>query len=293
MSESRKDSLPVAVVTGAAGMLGNALLALAPPDVEVHGVDLDEGDLGELSGAHRALASREPQLVLHCAAYTDVDGCTHDPARAFHNNATATRNVAEVCRELGARLVLVSTDYVFDGETRRPYREEDPPHPVNIYGESKLEAESVAQTMLEDALVVRTQWMYGPAGKNFVDRILAQARDTGELRVVRDQWGSPTYTRDLAHGLWQAALSKVTGLLHLTNQGRGTWADLAAEALRAARLRHVSLERVPASTWPSPTRRPRFSVLDNARWRALGWRPLRPWREAVRAYVSEFLLPVS
>lgn len=280
---------PKVVITGAAGMLGSALLALAPGQVRPVGIDLAEGDLSDPEGARRALGPRRPQVVIHCAAYTDVDGCTRDPQRAFLHNATATRNVARVCADLGARLVMISTDYVFDGTKGSPYTEQDPTNPLNAYGESKLAAERLAAEELGDLLIVRTQWLYGPRGKNFVAAIVSRARAEGQVRVVADQWGSPTYTRDLAAALWQGALSPARGIVHVTNQGEATWADLAERALAAAGLESATVERISSADWPTPTIRPRYSVLDNSRWARLGFTPLRPWTEAVEEYVRTFL----
>jgi len=277
------------VITGAAGMLGSALLALVPPLVRAVGVDMAEGDLSDPDGARRALGPRRPHIVIHCAAYTDVDGCTRDPQGAFLHNATATRNVARVCAELGARLVMISTDYVFDGTKGSPYTEQDPTDPLNVYGESKLAAERLAAEELGDLLIVRTQWLYGPGGRNFVATIIKRAREQGEVRVVADQWGSPTYTRDLAAALWQGALSDARGLVHVTNQGEATWADLAERALAAAGLEGTTVHRISSADWPTPTVRPRYSVLDNSRWARLGFTPLRPWTEAVEEYVKTFL----
>jgi dTDP-4-dehydrorhamnose reductase len=271
-------------------MLGSALLDLAPPSVEAVGVDLPDGDLSVLDGARAALAPHGPQVVIHCAAYTDVDGCTRDPERATLHNAIATHNVAKVCRELGARLLMLSTDYVFDGTKGSPYTEQDLTDPLNPYGESKLEGERRAAQEWGDVLIVRTQWLYGPGGKNFVASIVARGREQGAVRVVADQWGSPTFTRDLAGGLWQAAGTEARGVVHLTNAGEATWADLAEVALQAAGLESVAIERIGSDDWPTPTRRPRYSVLDNQRWVRLGFAPLRPWEAAVREYVQGWLL---
>lgn len=279
----------VAVVTGAAGMLGQALLELAPESVVVHGVDLAEGDLTDAGTAREVITSREPELVIHCAAYTDVEGCTRDPARAYLHNAVAAGNVARACAELGARMILMSTDYVFDGTKGQPYEETDLPHPLNAYGESKLAGERLCAEQLRDLLIVRTQWLFGPGGRNFVSAIVERAREDKELRVVADQWGIPTYTRDLAPALWRVGLSGVTEVLNLVNCGHCTWADLALRALSAAGKPEAALERIASEEWPTPTMRPRFSVLSINRWLALGKDPLRPWPEAVDDYVQNYL----
>jgi dTDP-4-dehydrorhamnose reductase len=271
-------------------MLGQAVMDLAPAGVQVHGVDLADGDLSELNGVRAALAPHDPTRVIHCAAYTDVEGCTRDPSRAYLNNAVAAENVARICAELGARMVMISTDYVFDGTKNEPYTEQDLPHPLSAYGESKLAGERLAAAQLEDLLVVRTQWLFGPGGRNFVAAIVERARDGVELRVVADQWGMPTYTRDLAPALWKVALSPQRGIQNLVNCGQAiTWADLAERALGAAGLGHVPVAHIATLDWPTPTVRPRYSVLSINHWLSLGNAPLRPWAEAVDDYVANYL----
>ena len=282
------------VVTGAAGKLGSALMDSVPASVTAIGVDLIDGDLSLLDGARGAL---EPPLdvargrvVIHCAGYTDVEGCTREPARAHQHNAIATTNVAQICRELGARLLYISTDYVFDGTKGAAYTEEDDPHPLNAYGESKLAAERAVQQLLDNYLVVRTQWLYGPGGKNFVDTILTKARQGEELRVVADEFGSPTYTRDLAAALWKLAVADVQGIIHVTNSGYCSWAQLARAAVDTAGLSEVSITEISGEDWPTATRRAQFAVLDNCRWQQLGFTPLRPWQEALAEHVSQNFL---
>ena len=279
------------VVTGAAGMLGSALMGLAPAEVNAIGVDLVDGDLSILEGARSALLPHAPAVVIHCAAYTDVDGCTREPARAHQHNAIATGNVAQVCADMAARLLYISTDYVFDGTKGQPYTEDDQPHPLNPYGESKLAGERAVAQLTEDSLIVRTQWLYGPGGKNFVDSIVARARQGEGLRVVADEFGSPTYSRDLAGALWRLALADVGGMVHVTNTGYCSWVQLARHALEVAGLSDVPVTEIPGTDWPSPTQRPQFSLLDSHRFQQLGFTPLRPWQEAVAEYVPEYLPP--
>ena len=278
------------VVTGAAGMLGAALMDPVPAEVTVTGVDLVQGDLSLLDGARSALQPHSPEVVVHCAAFTDVEGCTEQPARAHQHNAIATGNVAQVCADLGARLLYISTDYVFDGTKGQPYTEDDQPHPLNAYGESKLAGERAVAELADNWLIVRTQWMFGPHSVDFVDSIMAQARDGQELQVVADEFSSPTYSCDLAAALWKVALSDVQGIIHLTNSGYCSPAQLAHHILATAGLSSVRVTDMPATDWPSPTKRPQFAVLDNRRWQELGFTPLRPWQEAVAEYVREYLL---
>lgn len=275
------------LITGAHGMLGTALSCCAPADVCPVGVDLPDGDLTDAAAAEALIGRHAPQVVIHCAAMTDVDGCTRDPERAMRVNGAATANVAQACRRHGARLIYISTDYVFAGDLGRPYLESDEPRPLNPYGESKLAGERAAAE-LSDHLIVRTQWLYGPAGKNFIATIVNAARTRPSLRVVADEWGSPTYVPDLAAALWQVATQPVTGIVHITNSGVCTWHGLAVKALALAGLA-TPVEPISAAEWGSPTVRPKYSPLGNQRWLELGHAPLRPWQEAVAEYVTQNL----
>lgn len=275
------------LITGAAGMLGTALLARAPAALEVVGVDLADGDLTQAGEAERLLGRHRPQVVIHCAAYTDVEGCTEHPEQARLVNGVAAANVAVACRHHEARLVYLSTDYVFAGDLQRAYVETDEPRPLSAYGESKLAGER-AVAELPDHLIVRTQWLYGPGGKNFVATIVNAARRQPQLRVVADQYGSPTYTHDLAGALWQVAPDGPTGVMHLTNSGVCSWHELAVQAVAAAGL-STPVAAIAAAEWGAKTVRPPYSPLANARWAAAGHPALRCWREAVREYVETSL----
>lgn len=278
-----------AVVTGAAGMLGTALRDLAPAVWQVVGVDLPDGDITTLEGAREAVGRHAPDTVIHCAAYTDVDGCSRDPERAMLVNGTGTANVAAACAEVGAHLIVLSTDYVFDGEKGAAYTESDEPNPISAYGESKLAGEQLANQRHGRVLVVRTQWLYGPHGKNFVRTVTERGRTLGHLRVVADEFGSPTYTRDLAGRLWELAALGTAGIVHCVNQGVCSWAELARTALEAAGCREATVEDISWQDWESPTRRPHYSPLASERAAQLGLRPLRPWQEAVRDYATRYL----
>ena len=278
------------IVTGAAGMLGSALMALAPKSVRAVGVDISDGDLSTQQGIQSALGPYIPEVVIHCAGYTDVDGATNQPELADRHNAVATEKVARFCAERGAKLIYISSDYVFDGTKGEPYTEEDAPNPVNAYGESKLGGERAAQQIAPDHLIVRTQWMFGLLGRNFVEAIIRRGRDGGKLRVVTDEIASPTYSQDLASALWQVVARPVSGILHITNSGYCSRAELARAALEAAGLKDMPIIEITSADWDSPTQRPAFSVLDNRRWQQLGFTPLRPWQEAVGEYVRGYLV---
>lgn len=271
------------MVTGARGMLGDAVCRAAPSGTHLVPVDIDDGDLSQPGVAADLVSRHRPDIIIHCAAWTDVDGCTRDPHRAMVHNAGATELLAQACTADGKRLVYISTDYVFSGTLGRPYHEYDRVGPLNPYGESKLLGEqSVAR--LPDYCIVRTQWLYGPAGKNFVATILKAAQSRAELRVVADEYGSPTLTTDLASALWIVATSDVTGVVHLTGQGICSWFQLARLAVREAGLT-TRVCPISSADWGSVTSRPHYAPLANDRWTDLGLPPLRPWQEAVAWYV--------
>ncbi len=287
MSDVSEDKL--VVVTGAAGMLGSALMALAPKSVRAVGVDIAEGDLSTQEGITSALGPYIPEVVIHCAGYTDVEGATNQPELANRHNAVATENVARFCAEVGARLVYISTDYVFNGMKGEPYTEEDRPNPINAYGRSKLAGEQAAQEITPDCLIVRTQWLFGLLGRNFVEAIIRRARQGGKLQVITDEVASPTYSQDLGGALWEIVARPVSGIVHITNSGYCSRAELARVALDAAGLADVPITEITSADWDSPTQRPAFSVLDNRRWQQLGFTPLQPWQEAVGEYVQSCL----
>jgi dTDP-4-dehydrorhamnose reductase len=268
-------------------MLGSQVCRALAPLHEVHGVDLEDFDITEAGAVRAAFAASAPQLVIHCAAWTDVDGCERDPKKAFLHNARGTSHVAAACAEMGAGLAYISTDFVFDGEKCEPYSEFDAPNPLSVYGASKLAGEEAARRLVTEHYVVRSAWLYGPGGRNFVDTILAAAATRDVLKVVADQFGSPTYSCDLAQALANviAAGRVMPGTYHVANGGACSWAEVAAEALRI-RGSETRVVPIQASEWPSPTRRPAYSAL-RSRWLELqGVPPLRDWKAALRSYLT-------
>jgi dTDP-4-dehydrorhamnose reductase len=274
------------LVTGAPGMLGQRVVAVAPPGVEAVPAGRPDGDLavpGDVQSLFEAAAPLHG--VMHCAGFTDVDGAEARPAEAWRDNADATRLVAEACAARGLPLVLVSTDYVFDGEARRPYRESDPPRPLNAYGASKLEAEMEALRAWRDGVrIVRTAWLYGPGGAHFPGRIRQIARERRFLKVVDDQRGCPTSTLELAPVLWALLLEAGPGVYHAACDGEASWYELARAVLEG----DPEAEVVPCTTaeFPRPARRPPYSVLDCGKLRSTLGRSLKPWREALQAFLA-------
>jgi len=272
-------------VTGAGGMLGRAVVAELRGTHEVLPLVRADCDLADTARTRAVLAAFAPQAILHCAAWTDVDGCEADPERARSENTVATANVADAARECGARLLAVSTDYVFDGALERPYREDDAMAPLNVYGRTKRAGEESVLRLGANALVVRTSWLFGPGGRNFVRTMAGLLRTQDEVRVVGDQIGSPTYTLDLAPALGRLVESEHSGILHVTNSGVCSWYELAA-AIEAELATGCRLVPCRSDEFPRPARRPRNSVLDNGRYHASGSLPLRPWRAALHAYLE-------
>ncbi len=272
-------------ITGAGGMLGRAVVEEFRGAHEVLPLARADCDLADAESTRTVLAAFAPQHILHCAAWTDVDGCEGDPERARVENTIATRNVADAARGCGATLCAVSTDYVFDGALDRPYREDDAPRPLNVYGCTKRAGEEQVLRLGPAGLVVRTSWLFGPGGRNFVRTMGGLLRMRDEVRVVDDQIGSPTYTQDLARALGILVASDHSGILHVTNSGTCSWYAFAS-AIEAELDTGCRLLPCRSDEFPRPARRPRNSVLDNGRYHASGAMPLRPWREALHAYLE-------
>ena len=272
-------------VTGAGGMLGRAVVAELRETHEVLPLVRTDCDLADAARTRAVLAAFAPQSILHCAAWTDVDGCEADPERARIENTVASGNVADATQECGARLLAVSTDYVFDGALDRAYREDDPTAPLNVYGRTKRAGEESVLRLGANALVVRTSWLFGPGGRNFVRTMAGLLRTRDEVRVVEDQIGSPTYTLDLAPALARLVGAEHSGILHVTNSGTCSWYALAV-AIEAEFATGCRLVPCRSDEFPRPARRPRNSVLDNGRYHASGSVPLRPWSAALHAYLE-------
>ena len=274
------------LILGARGMLGSALLRLASQRTETVGAGRAEADITRPHELRELFMRVRPSVVFNCAAYTQVDRAEDEPEEALLVNAEGAGRVAEECRRAGALLVHISTDYVFDGNKRAPYTEEDPPSPVNQYGKSKLEGERRVQDSGAEHLIVRTSWLFGPGGKNFPDTILRLAQKEQELRVVDDQWGSPTYTVHLAEALLRLVEIGARGLFHVTGRGAATWFRLAQETLRAAGLDPRVVKPVATEKFPRPAVRPKWSVLDTSKFEALTGGKMPRWEKGVEDYLK-------
>jgi dTDP-4-dehydrorhamnose reductase len=266
-------------------MLGTDVCEVLGSEHEVHGYDIGDFDIGDAPAAARVVEDLSPSVIVHTAAFTDVDACETERERAYRANVLGTRNLAEISRESDCLLVYVSTDYVFDGSKGRPYTESDQPNPINYYGLTKLEGENHVRKLSPRHLILRTSWLFGPNGKNFVDTILKKASGGGKLRVVNDQRGCPTYTWDLATGIRASIERGLEGLLHLTNAGDATWFELARHAVDLAGM-DIEIEAVGSDAYPTKARRPRYSVLASDGLRQAGLEPLPEWKQGVRDHLK-------
>jgi len=279
---------PVVVVTGAGGILGRALRdELARGGFEVAPLGRAQLDVTDAAAVAAALRARRPFAVVHAAAYTNVDGAEGDPERCFRVNAIATEVVARESAAVGARFVYPSSDFVFDGTKREPYCEFDRPAPRGVYACSKYWGEVLAAGAHPAALVVRTQWLFGSGGPDFVTKILARAREGRPFDVVEDQVGCPTYTRDLARAIGRLLGSDATGLYHCANRGETSWYEFARAIARAGRLDESLVRPTTAERLARPAPRPAYSALRNLRLELTLGDPMRPWTDALGEAVEE------
>ena len=275
------------VVTGAGGQLGVDLVReLSERGHEVVGLSHAQCDVSDRAQVVSAISAAQASTIVHAAAWTDVDGCELDAARAFRMNALGTRNVAEAARATGAHVVYVSTDYVFDGTSERPYHEWDSPHPRSVYGAAKLAGE---RELDADATVVRTSWVCGAHGRNFVRSILAALANRDTLDVVADQRGAATFTFDLAAAIAWLVQQRAPGVFHVRNDGELTWCEFAQEIARLSgsdpeRIRPITTEQLRPAR-PAP--RPLNSVLDGVAWRAVGGPALPEWRQSLQTLLAQ------
>lgn len=274
------------MITGANGQLGRELSEWTTETAEIIGFGRHELDITSLPACRNLFALHQPDVVIHCAAYTAVDKAESEPDEAFRVNAAATRNVAIAAREVGAKLCYISTDYVFDGTGTTPYNEYDQTNPLTVYGKSKFAGEQLVQTLHDRYYIVRTSWVFGKNGNNFVKTMLKLAVDRDQLKVVADQIGSPTYTYDLAEFLLELVHTDYYGIYHASNSGTCSWYDFA-QAIFEESGSKIILEPCTTAEFPRPAPRPAYSVMDHSAMRSNGFNVLRPWREALNHYLKD------
>jgi dTDP-4-dehydrorhamnose reductase len=275
------------VITGYKGMLGSDLMEILEKNKEYDLIptDVDTLDITNIEAVKETFNEKKPDIVINVAAYTDVDGCETNRELAYNVNAIGPKNLAISCNEIGAKLVHISTDYVFHGENTVPYTEEDKTDPINYYGETKLAAEQFIQENMNSYFILRTAWLYGYNGKNFVKTMLNLAKDHDEITVVNDQQGSPTFTRDLAASIVEIIESDKYGIYHVTNSSTCTWYEFTKEIFEIANI-NTNVKPVTTDQYPTPAKRPHYSVLSNEKMKKNGFTPLRNYREALEDYMK-------
>lgn len=274
------------LVTGANGQLGKELVHMSDERVRIVGFGRDRLDITNLEQCRAAIAEIRPDGVIHAAAYTAVDKAESEPDEAYRVNAIGTRNVTIAAREAGVKLLYVSTDYVFDGIGTESYNEYDNTNPQSVYGKSKRAGEVLVQSLADRYFIVRTSWVYGKYGNNFVKTMLKLASERDTVTVVEDQVGSPTYTYDLAKFLIQLVQTEFYGIYHASNTGSCSWYEFAKAIFEES---GIAIRTEPCSTeqFSRPAPRPAHSVMDHASIRQNRLEDLRPWREALSAFLLE------
>lgn len=275
------------LVTGVKGQLGyDVCKVLSARGIEHRGVDIEDFDITNAQATHDYIAAYRPDGVIHCSAWTAVDRAEDELEKVRAVNAEGPRNIASVCKEIGAKLVYISTDYVFPGTGDRFYEPDDPTGPLGAYGVTKLEGEQAVQALLERYFIVRVSWVFGKNGNNFVRTMLRLAETKSELNVVCDQIGSPTYTADLAPLLCDMVVSEKYGVYHATNEGICSWAEFAEEIFRLAG-KDVKVNPVPTSEYPTRAARPLNSRMSKAKLEEMGFSRLPDWHDALARYLRE------
>lgn len=286
------------LVTGSQGQLGNEISSIIETgkaeigpiskqcqNYKIFKTDVSELDICDLEAARNFCQINKIDLIINCAAFTNVDGCETERESAFKVNVIGPRNLAIVASEIDAKLVHVSTDYVFSGDATKPYLESDSCGPKSVYGSTKYLGEQYVREFCDKYFVVRTSWLYGYIGKNFVKTIIRLASERDEIKVVNDQRGNPTNANDLAYHILKIAQTEEYGIYHCTGEGECTWFDFATEIIR---LMELGCKVLPCSSseFPSPVKRPAYSSLDNMMLRVTVGNKMRDWKMAISEYIK-------
>jgi dTDP-4-dehydrorhamnose reductase len=298
------------LLLGHKGMLGSDLFSKLSPDHELIGMDKEEIDIVSADECKNAIKETAPDIVVNAAAYTNVDGCETARAKCFAVNADAVKNIAEACREKKIRIIHFSTDYVFDGTAIEPYQEDDACNPINVYGESKMAGENYLRSHSENYLLIRSSWLYGTKGKNFVQTILekakaksfindtmakakAKADNPSTLSVVDDQVGSPTYTKDLAAAVALLIEKNAQGIFHVTNRGTCSWHQFAVKILKESGFGDIVVKPIKSNQLQRPARRPAYSVLSMQKFTRTTGKTMQPWQLALQDYLNNRKLQIN
>jgi dTDP-4-dehydrorhamnose reductase len=275
------------LILGHKGMLGSDLMAVLGAGHEVMGRDIEDVDIADEDSCRRVITEAAPEVVVNAAAYTNVNGCETDWERCFAVNATGVKNIARVCRKGPVKIIHFSTDYVFDGEKGAAYVEDDPCRPLNAYGRSKLAGERCLMEISGNYILVRTSWLYGLRGKNFVATILEKARTEKKLAVVDDQVGCPTYSRDLAGAVQLLIEGHHQGIFHITNRGHCSWYQFALKILQYAGMEEIAVTPVRSDQTVQVAPRPPYSVLSCRKYLEATGRTTRFWQIALIDYLEK------
>lgn len=276
------------LITGASGQLGSSLLQVLKSETfkaEICALDEKQLDICDLESTERIITREKPDIIINCSAYTDVDGCESNEALAYMVNAWGVKNLTQCARLVGAKLVHISTDFVFDGNTTLPYCEDAPTAPLNVYGKTKLEGEKFALEY-EKSFVLRTAWLYGRNKSNFVSTIEKLCKDRKEISVVTDQVGSPTFAEDLSRCILKLMLTENYGLYHCTNSGFCSKYELAKELVRLSG-NNCLVSPCLSDKFPSPAKRPKFSALNCSKLEKTLNINLRDWKSAIKDYFKK------
>ncbi len=276
------------LITGANGQLGKDLMRILEERVKVYGFNRNEMDITSLEQCKEIIGKVRPDAIIHAAGYTAVDLAESDQDAAFRVNAVGSRNLAVAARESGAKLCYISSDYVFDGNASQPYNEYDRTNPCSIYGRSKRAGELAIQTLTHQHFIVRTSWLYGLHGNNFVKTMLKLSKEKDRLSVVHDQVGSPTYTVDLCFFLAELIQTDKYGIYHASNTGKCSWFEFAKAIFEESGI-SVILDSCSTDQFPRPALRPKYSVMDHMSIRINDFQDLRHWREALKVFLVELM----
>ena len=275
------------LVTGVKGQLGyDVVNELEKRGLEAVGVDIQEMDITDADSVNRVIGEAAPDAVIHCAAYTAVDAAEDNVEICRKVNADGTQNIANMCKKLDIPMIYISTDYVFDGQGERPWQPDDERAPLNVYGQTKYEGELAVQNTLDKYFIVRIAWVFGVNGKNFIKTMLNLGKTRDHLTVVNDQFGSPTYTYDLAKLLVDMIQTDKYGIYHATNEGICTWYEFACEIFRQVGL-NVSVAPVTADQYPAKAKRPSNSRMSKDKLEENGFDRLPTWQDALERYLKE------
>jgi len=277
------------LIMGHKGMLGSDLFLRLFAFHDVTGRDIEDFDIASSEACKKVISETEPDVVINAAAYTDVDGCESNREKCFSVNAEGVKNIALSCRERGIKIVHFSTDYVFDGKKQTPYLEDDTCNPVNVYGQSKLAGEQHLEQFSDNFLLIRSAWLYGKNGKNFVKTIVEKARTEKYLEVVDDQVGSPTFTWDLAGAVQLLIEGQYTGTFHITNRGNCSWYEFAQKILKFAGMTGVTVKPIKSDKLARPAKRPHYSVLNCRKFSQSTVKTMRYWQVAVDDYIGKVI----